>query len=51
MRRNRTPPPIVGAVKANFGWILGTFIKAPVNHSPASNEKTTTATGYMLVTD
>jgi len=32
-----------GAAKVNFGWKLGPFIMAPVNHSPARNKNTTTA--------
>jgi len=35
--------PIVGAAKVSFGWKLGPFILAPVNHSPARNKYTTTA--------
>jgi len=35
--------PIVVAAKVNFGWKLGPFIMAPVNHSPARNKKTTAA--------
>jgi len=46
MRRRRTPvllEPIVGAAKANIRWKWGPFIMAPVNYSPATNKKTTTA--------
>jgi len=49
MRRNvRRMYPIVGAAKVNFGWKLGPFIMAPVNHSPARNKKTTTALGLCV---
>jgi len=41
MQRSRTAS--CGATKVNFGWKLGPFIMAPVNHSPARNQKTTTA--------
>jgi len=34
---------MIRAVKVNFGWKLGPFIMASVNHSPARNKKTTTA--------
>jgi len=42
---------MVGATKVNFGWKLGPFIIAPVNHSPASNKMTTTAllTGELIL--
>jgi len=41
-RNMRRLYPIVGASKVNFGWKLGPFITAPVNHSPARNTETTT---------
>jgi len=34
---------MVWATKSKFQVELGPFIVAPVNHSPASNKKTTTA--------
>jgi len=34
---------MVRATKVNFGWKLGLFIMASVNHSPARNKKSTTA--------
>jgi len=36
------------ATEVNFGWKLGPFIMARVNHSPAGNKKTTTALSIML---
>jgi len=51
MRCNmRRLKPIVRAAKVNFGWKLGPFILAPVNHSPARIKKTTTAlvNGFLL---
>jgi len=42
MRRNmRRLQPLVGAVKVNFGWKLGPFILASVNHNPARNKRAT----------
>jgi len=40
---------IVGAAKVNFGWKLGPFILATVNHSPVRNKKTTTALDLICV--